>query len=372
MLKIYFGQLCPLDYIYRYFIGPPFYLNSENELVLTCLGNYPSVEGDYRVPNGSKVDFGVSAPFHTSFNYNFPGQHTIDVYQQFKDQTGALRDIDLSQTTYDIWQGDVMVYHDSVRQYHIYYWTPGPDIYSLVVHDSNYTLLGKQGYLRSKMTMDLGFSDPNPPSLIAFKVLMGESIRPELIHGFPASVEFVAGDFDQVPPDYIRTYHSLSGAFLSYKEYQDSVWSELEVIQNSSGFDSIFGMPYRADLQPVLDQFPDSAWIDLMVTVVDSSGNFTTQTMHPAFLVRDAMVGEPSVNSSLPVCVFPNPANDKLHISATGEWTDVVILSSTGQMMMDIPFSPEIEVSSLHQGLYLMQLRNSRNGKAVSLKFVKM
>ena len=144
------------------------------------------------------------------------------------------------------------------------------------------------------------------------------------------------------------------------------------MIQNSSGFDSLCGMPYRADLQPALDQFADSAWIDLMVTIVDSSGNFTTQTMHPAFLVRDAMVGEPSVHGSLPVCVFPNPANDKLHISATGEWTDVVILSSTGQKMMDVPFSPEIEVSSLHQGLYLMQLRNSRNGKAVSLKFVKM
>jgi hypothetical protein len=362
----------PAQFQYSEYLGPINYLNSDDRIILSSNGNFPPVAGDYRVKSGSKVDIGLSAPFHYAQSYNnLYGSGEIYIYQFLRDQTSSKRDVDLSVATYDIWKAGVHLYHGIVGQNEITY--SGPlDVYSLIVNDSNYMLLGKQGYTRSDLTFDLRKPDPNPPTLTAFKVLMCDSLQPQLIHGYPASVELTAGNYYfSTIPYLIRNYYPPASVTLRFKEYSDTSWFDLAIEPETSHFDLYAGMPYHADLQPVLDHFADSAWVDLEVKVTDSSGNYNTQTMHPAFLVRDALVGIRGPAKDRFFSVYPNPVKDILSIRTDENHFTATVYNMTGQALIEQADCKEINVSGLAAGVYLVKLKSGNIGHTLFKKFVK-
>ncbi len=354
-------------------LSPVFYLSQDNEMILSCNGNYPPVEGDYRVISGTRIDLGNNAPFNRTYSYNMPGSSIIHVSQSFKDESGGRRNADVVQSTYDIWQGNDHLFHDSITGYEIQYYTPGPGWYSLILNDSNWVVNGRPGYLQSNLTFDLGAEDAVPPTLVSFRIMKSDSISTELIHGYPASVEFTGAHYVCIPPDYIWWFiDQPSDVFLQYKEYSDSVWTYLDIIPQYSGWEPFCGMPYYADLQPVLDEFPDSAWIDLRIDLIDSSGNYTLETMHPAFLVRDALTGSDHISASTSFSIYPNPAIDRIHVQTDEEDYSLAIFTMTGTKVMDFPNKQKsIDISGLPNGVYIVRLNNNITGRISYSKFIK-
>lgn len=351
-------------------IWPPIFLDPHDQFILSCNGNFPAVKGDYKIIPGSGVNIGFSAPFHHAMGLNETGNGDISISQYPMDQTSARRYTDFNSATYDIWRGNVHLQHQGLGEFMINY-SGQPDLYSVIVNDSNYNLLGKQGYLKSDLTFDLRRSDPNPPRIMAFRVMMGDSIKSQLIHGYPASVEFTAGDYTLVP-GVAWIYHNLASVLLKFKDYNDTAWYDLPVITETTLLNPFCGMPYYADLQLVLDHFADSAWVDLQVKITDSAGNYNTQTMHPAFLVRDALVGIPGPAKDAFFSLYPNPVNDILRISTEESSFTATVYNMSGQVLIEQSDCREINVSGLAEGVYIVKLQSGSNGHTFFRNFVKI
>jgi hypothetical protein len=355
-----------------YFIsGPVMYLKSNDNLDLTCGYNYPPVKGDYFLSDGNPVAFGTTAPFNFTQCVSVSNSYDIELYPQFKGQANERRNVDHSVGTWDLWKGNQHLSHDSLLENHISYTTPDNGEYTVILNDSNYTLIGQQGYLQSKLSFTLSKSDPNPPTLVAFKVLQGDSIHTEIIRGYPASIELTAGDYDYPPPLYVPIYHSLANILLDYKEFHDTKWYDLPVSAQPQFFDSLSGMPYLADLQPVLEHYADSALIDIMISLFDSAGNSTIQTIHPAFLIRDALVGYGRNSITNSCLLYPNPASETLHIGVPDDQITASVYSSTGQLLLEETGSRDIDVSGLKQGFYLVSIHDIVSGNYSFGKFIK-
>jgi hypothetical protein len=351
--------------------GPIYYLDPSNVLILSSNGNYPPVDGDYRVEEENTIPFGNTAPFNVCRNYTEPGSCMLEIWQHFKGQTNERRNIDMMTGTWDIWQDNNHLWHDSIISYHITYGVPVTGIYTLVLNDSNYEVCGIPGYLRAEMTMDVGSNDPVSPTLQAFKILIGDSIRTEVIHGYPASVKFTASDLTLLEPDPKRRYHILAHARFYLKAYDDTSWVELPVIPLTNLLDSLCGMPYYADIEQPLSLFPDSTMIDFKIELIDSAGNSTVQIMHPACLVRDALVGREQVPSPLQISIYPNPVHDKLYIRGGESDLTIGIFSVTGQKLLEVTNTREIDVSGLKKGIFFIQVTSHKSGQTGCFKLIK-
>jgi hypothetical protein len=130
-------------------------------------------------------------------------------------------------------------------------------------------------------------------------------------------------------------------------------------------------MPYTADLEQVLSQYPDSAWIDLKIELTDSAGNSNVQIIHPAFLVRDVMTRIKPVKRDPKVIIYPNPASDKITIDTAEEDVCVTIYTITGQPVTEVFNRKEIDISLLKSGLYIVRIKNTINGRITFAKFIK-
>jgi hypothetical protein len=135
------------------------------------------------------------------------------------------------------------------------------------------------------------------------------------------------------------------------------------VAADPAGFDSISGMPYIADLQPVMDAYPDSALIDLMVMLTDSAGNVNTQILHPAFLLRDVIAGTGTTPCNTTFSLHPNPATDKVAILTNEKEFILNLYSSKGQSLIEERNCREIDVGGLVPGIYFVGV----NGKFTKL-----
>ena len=348
-----------------------YYVTPDDNLVLSASGKYPPVTGDYQVADEMTADLGSNAPFDFGFTNNSSNGYQIRVRPYFSGQANERRGVDDGFGTYDIWCGNQHLYHDSIRNDQIFWGATGPDIYSVVMNDSNYQVCGKSGYLQIKKTFDLGNDDANPPRLKSMQILMGDSIAENIIHGFPSSVRFTAGDWIAVPGVSLKVFHELKEAHLYYKNFNEVGWQELIVQPHPESLDSIQGMPYSTSLEQALNQYPDSAWIDLKIELIDSAGNSNIQIIHPAFLVRDAMTGIKPFKNDPPVFLYPDPASDKINIVTDEEEVCVTIYSMTGQPVMEVFNDKEINISLLKPGLYMVKIKNTINGRISVSKFIK-
>ncbi|MFH1296687.1 MAG: T9SS type A sorting domain-containing protein [Bacteroidota bacterium] len=335
------------------------YISPYNNLVLSSEGNYPPVPGDYQMPPGSFIHFGDVSPHRENVGFNSQQNGLIFIYSYSWGQANEDRLIDNVEGTYEIWQGNQQLTTGSLEMGAIYYSVIDPGEYTVIMHDSNYRLLDKQGSLQSILTFDLSKPDPNSPTLTAMRIVKDGFISPELIHGYEATIEFTAGDFNYSP----TTYLGLSEVQFFYKESSNTLWTQLPVTAQPGLLDSIAGMPYVVDLAPVMNQFSDSAWIDIRIVLTDLVGNTNVQTIQPAFLIRDQLVGTDPENEFTPFRIYPNPAETSILVELpSGIHQPIITLYD----LKGIPYStihipPDqsqamIDVSTLKPGFYLLKV----------------
>ncbi|MCX6243987.1 MAG: T9SS type A sorting domain-containing protein [Bacteroidetes bacterium] len=352
---------------------PITYLYKTNDLIFSTQGNYPPVESDYRISPGEAVTVGNTAPFNVTWQVNKPGQPFIDIYSHFRGQSNERRYVDVPLCTYQIWDENIMIYQDSARNsFEIYYYTPGTGIYSVILNDSNYLFYGKQGFLQTTLTFDLANpTDACSPTMMAFKVQQGDNVSPEIVRGYPAKVSFTAADWEYTP-SYQRIYHSLADVQLFYKNYDETTWTSLPVNSIPAKLDSTCGMPYEADLTPVMNSYSDSALIDLMVMLMDSVGNTTSQNLHPAFLLRDVIAGTGHKTIAGDFTIYPNPASDHIFLETGEGYFMVTLYSPEGKVLIEQSDKKEIDVSGLTPGIYLVRLTDSNGLNGRYGKFIKV
>jgi hypothetical protein len=336
---------------------PITYLYKTGDLIFSTQGNYPPVESDYRIPPGEIAEVGNTAPFNVTWQVNEPGQPFIDIYSHFRGQSNERRYADVPYCTYQIWNENNMIYQDSARNsFEIYYYTSGTGIYSVILNDSNYVLYGKQGFLQTTLTFDLSNpQDACSPTLMALKVQQGDEVSPEIVRGYPATVRLTAADWEYTP-SYQRIYHGIADVQLFYKKYEESSWSSLTVNSIPAKLDSTCGMPYEADLTPVMNSYSDSALIDLMVMLMDSVGNTTYQNLHPAFLFRDVVTGTGHKVSSDNFTIYPNPASDRISLETSEEHFRMTLYSLDGKVLLGQSDNKDVDVSGLTPGIYFLRL----------------
>jgi hypothetical protein len=348
-----------------------YYVTPGNELVFSASGKFPPVTGDYMVANGEVAHLADNAPFNACFTVNDPVGYLIRIFPWFSGQACERRWIDKAVGTYDIWEGNQFLHHDSIGLNNILWYATGPGIYSVVLNDSNYLLSGKPGFSRTTLTFDLGAEDPNTPVIKTMQILMGSEIATNIIHGYSASMQFTAGDWPLIPSINKTVYRPLKDVHLYYKNFFESNWMELDLQSHPPSLDSLLGMPYSADLEPILAQYPDSAWIDLKIELIDSAGNSNVQTIHPAFLIRDAITGIKPLLNDFHVSIYPNPATDKINIITAEKDVNVTIFASNGQSVKEVVNIKEIDVNNLEPGFYTVRIKNIINGRASYSKFIK-
>jgi hypothetical protein len=347
------------------------YLDNMNNLVASASGRYPSVAADYIAPSGHPLSSGNTAPFSFTLSSNSGSGQIINVpWVTIAGQANESRIIDNIRSTYDIWRGSQRLYHDSLITGAIFYPTSVLTPYKVNIYDSNYTLLGRPGTLKTTLDFDLARNDANPPELSSMKILKVNEISTELVHGFDASVSLTGGDFvlnDLALP----VYHPMKEMALFYRNTTDTGWIALTVVPHPTVWDPDNGMLFTADLAPVLDHFPDSAWVDLKVVMTDSSENTSMEIMHPAFLVRDKITGLPKADGTSTLRIYPNPAREIIHISGIDDPAEITVYSSAGQPVIEDRNTKEIDVSALKPGLYIVRARNGSTGANLFGRFIK-
>jgi len=90
------------------------------------------------------------------------------------------------------------------------------------------------------------------------------------------------------------------------------------------------------------------------VTVTNSNGCTATSVPY------NYNVGVPNVPAQTAVAVYPNPANDQVHISASFE-VNVTITDLQGKTLIQQNKATNIDLKNLPAGVYLMQIRNAEN-----------
>lgn len=74
-------------------------------------------------------------------------------------------------------------------------------------------------------------------------------------------------------------------------------------------------------------------------------------------------------NTDTPIAVYPNPASNTLHLEGLGQGGTVAIYDLTGRQVMLGSFTQEINVSQLHNGLYLLTVTTAE-GEVFTHKFM--
>jgi hypothetical protein len=102
-------------------------------------------------------------------------------------------------------------------------------------------------------------------------------------------------------------------------------------------------------------------------TTVTNNGSHDT---YLAKLDRDGFVGVPSIKGSGNVRVFPNPAQDQIHVLSEGR-TDIRVYDMASRQIITRQFMnvTTIDVANLPSGLYMYELM--RDGSVVKGKFIR-
>jgi PKD repeat protein len=172
------------------------------------------------------------------------------------------------------------------------------------------------------------------------------------------------------------------------------IYTVMLITSNSGGTDTIFKSVALNDVLYVASEFPDTVQAGTTVQFIDSSmyanswqwyfgdGNNST-TPNPqhtyqnkgTFIVtllvtntagcsgssnKPIMVrsGVGIYEEALQVSLYPNPTSGSLHIECN-EAERIVLYSSTGAQILDIPFVEDLDLSNLPAGTYHIVLRGN-------------
>ncbi len=69
------------------------------------------------------------------------------------------------------------------------------------------------------------------------------------------------------------------------------------------------------------------------------------------------------------IAVYPNPASNTLHVSGLSQGASMAVFDITGRQVTPTSYADEINVSELHDGLYLLTITQS-DGSIITRKFM--
>ena len=111
-------------------------------------------------------------------------------------------------------------------------------------------------------------------------------------------------------------------------------------------------------------------WIEnTAVTNGACGGNLSKDNASMTGLLQDASLSVDNVSNSK-MQIFPNPVVDIIKVKGINNPKTIIIYNTLGQMIMEKPFSNEINVSHLKTGTYLLRIINNDN-QNYDLKFIK-
>jgi hypothetical protein len=352
-------------------MSPISYLDVTDDLILSIQGNYPPVNGDYRIHPGESAFIGTSPPYNVTWSYSEPQSNFIWLSTHHRGPANERRYVDASVGTYQVWKDGQMLMHDTLRNFHFNLGFPSSGEYQFIINDSNYAVCGHPGFHQAILDFDLSDPvDPNSPTPVSFMVLQGDRVAEEIVSGFNASVRVTAADYEFITGDPNKYYHSICQADLYYKKHDTENWVLLNLVPLAGQLDSLCGMPYYADLAPVMNAVSDSSWIDLMLELTDSAENMNIQKFCPAFLLRDVMVGAGNREKE-PFGFYPNPVKEKLSIIHPANVESVSLYTVEGKFLLTRENPVSIDMTSFLPGVYIIKAIG-KNGNIVVDRILKI
>lgn len=357
-----------MDFNGNYISSGNLFGDTDGNIIMSILGNYPPIIDDYHINSGDTTSIGKGAPFNNFYPHILPGSDIIYITTQSRGMVNERRIIDSYATTYNLWQDDILLASDTLDASSIYIGVPNPGECQLILKNENYEVSGLPGSHRSVLEFDmLNTDDVNPPRPISFKVLQSDKITSEITNLSQASVRFTAGDYHQVPNTMLVLYRTLAQANLYYKEHNSDQWINLELLQMQDEFDSLAGMPYYSNLASLANLLEDSTWVDLQIELVDSAGNKNIQTFLPAFFIKSTSVATEKIED-LELLVFPNPVSGKLCFNR--KVASITFYSVDGRKLCQHKNSLEVDMTSFNSGIYIARII-SENGQIYLKKIIK-
>lgn len=100
--------------------------------------------------------------------------------------------------------------------------------------------------------------------------------------------------------------------------------------------------------------------------VTDATGNYVRNTLK--FTVHELSSSAPGAEANS-ITISPNPASDKLLVTTALPILEVQVYNATGMQMLSNQFSPEIDISSLPDGVYTCKFLTA--SETISHSFIK-
>ncbi len=294
----------------------PAYLTSEGDIAF-CEGNL--LPADYQMPAGNMVMYSITSPIITSYNYNNSKDMVIALVPGFVGQVNELRYIDFYSAIYKIKKGSEILVNDSIYKFYQPYQVTDQGEYTLSIENDNYFLNGLRGLVHQDMVFNMGSNDANSPVITSFKAVHKDNLIDTLFYSEDQLfINFTAGDWNWTD----SLFYSLADAKLYYKEHSSENWTEQSIQEISQNFDSRkYGTYYECDLSSLFSQYADLLYFDIKIQLTDLAGNYTTQTISPAFLIEG--IGTVDVqefdkeNNNIRFHIYPNPVKDYGTVSFT-------------------------------------------------------
>ncbi len=332
---------------------PYLIIDTNDDLIMSIQGNIPAVTGDSRIAPGKGATVGSGTPFNFSRSYNLPDISTIRLYTHFRGQANERRYVDNSLSTYELKLNGQVLQSDTLRTLAVYLPWYEPGRYQVNVKNTNYEIHGIPGKHLTQFDFEMGgFPDMDPPSLVSFKVLQGDTVAEEITNGLEASVEFTAADYGYIPGSMNVPYSDPTGVAIYYKDHNLEEWHLLPLEALTEELDTLAGMPYRADLSQLMYEVNDSTWIDLKIELKDDSRNDNNQSFLPAFYFNDVLAGTHTVPASS-FKFYPNPVTGILRANFQPAY--LIIYTIIGQKIHSQPWKGSLNTSFLSPGTYLLK-----------------
>ncbi len=86
----------------------------------------------------------------------------------------------------------------------------------------------------------------------------------------------------------------------------------------------------------------------------------------------DYIAGIQHDNSKNELLIYPNPADNLLHVSGTSDYSTLEIINFMGQLIMSeniVDSQMEIDIANLSSGVYFVRLRGNKG--IIATKFIK-
>ena len=94
---------------------------------------------------------------------------------------------------------------------------------------------------------------------------------------------------------------------------------------------------------------------------INVTGSWQQSGKHGAIMMRPVVgaryyIGIDEIEDFNNMTVYPNPASNTLHITGVSNGTSIIVYDITGRQVMTSSFANEINISHLHNGLYLLSV----------------